>query len=563
MLWVVGFLALLQSGNTGVSALVAIPVFLTALLFGIRGAVLGSTAGILGFGALHSVVATDSFAVLVRDGNIVNIAVLTSLALLTGYARRFPKADRTEDQVFSDVDADLAIWLDSEQSQIRREQLRAISDEFNSSAHKSLEVHAVSRSAVDHISRALQSDFVAIAIADQENRQATIEHAIGLRLLGFETGDARPVSEVLSDPIASPNIAVMSRPELVEMSNVSFFAATSVEVGVQSVLTACLRNDDDLVAQIWICSVRPEQFTELDVEFVAQISDHLTSAVINARNAESLKELQRYLVGQNEQFAQMQDGIENIEGELRLSHKQLTELNESKTQFMSEVAHEIKSPLAVMIGYADLLRFDTENLDADQREFASSIEKSARQLAVLIDDLSDITNIESGHFTTAKEPHNVARVIQSVIDGLKVSGSEIESRLVVSDSLFEFEVEGDPARLSQVFTNLITNALKYSDDDQPVEVSSVKTAAGTIRVSVTDHGLGISDEDIERLFTPYFRSMNPEAQQRPGTGLGLFLSKSIVEQHGGSLVVSSQIGVGSKFTVELPGLLNHVVADAA
>jgi signal transduction histidine kinase len=230
---------------------------------------------------------------------------------------------------------------------------------------------------------------------------------------------------------------------------------------------------------------------------------------------------------------------------------------------MSEVAHEIKSPLAVMIGYADLLRFDAVNLGSDQREYATAIEKSARQLAVLIDDLSDITNIESGHFTTAKEPHNVMKVISSVTDGLKVSDPDIDRRLTVSDSLFDFEVEGDPARLSQVFTNLISNALKYSDGDQPVEVSTVKTENNSVRISIIDRGLGIAEEDVEKLFTPYFRSMNPEATQRPGTGLGLFLSRSIIEQHGGTLTLSTQVGIGSTFTVELPSSLNTPLADAA
>ena len=567
LLWAAIFVSLAQTGTAGAHVLTAVPVFLSAVLFGISGAIVGSTLSLVTYAGLGVAMGTDTFDVLFRGGNVLNVSVLVSLALITGYVRRNPEqqAVSTEPKIESDFNNDSEIegWVDLHQIEQRREQLLAIAAEFKSSAHKSSKVIDVSRSVVSHVSRALNPDFMAVAVADQENRSITIEQTLGLRLLGFSAGDGRSVSEALSDPVTDLDLVVMNADDLTAISEHSYFASTAAESGIRSALVSTLRDDEDLVAQIWICARTPAEYSELEVEFISHISDHMKSAIVNARNSESLKQLQQYLVGQNEMLAQMQDGVEVTEGELRVSHEQLTELNDSKTQFMSEVAHEIKSPLAVMIGYADLLRFDAVNLGPEQREYAASIEQSARQLAVLIDDLSDLTNIESGHFTTAKEPHNVVKVIDSVTEGLKVSDPNIERRLLVSDALFEFEVEGDPARLSQVFTNLITNALKYSDDDQPVEISTIRTDSESIRISVTDRGLGISDEDIDRLFTPYFRSMNPEAKQRPGTGLGLFLSKSIVEQHGGSLTVSSEIGVGSTFMVELPPYSSQSLADVA
>jgi len=382
-------------------------------------------------------------------------------------------------------------------------------------------------------------------------------------MLGFAVGDVRSVSEAINDSVSTGGLVVLNETELKDIQGNSHFAAAALEAGIRSVLALNCRNEDDeIVAQVWICSTDVDRYTDLEVGFVSQISDHLNSAVINARNSESVKQLQRYLVGQNERFAQMQDGIESTEGELRLSHQLLTELNESKTQFMSEVAHEIKSPLAVMIGYADLLRFDVENLSADQREFATSIETAARQLTVLIDDLSDIAKIETGHFTTSKESHDVLQVVNSVVDGLRVSSSEYARRLRWVSPIGDFSVDGDPSRLSQVFTNLITNALKYSDENEFVEVSTM-ISDGRVQLLVADRGLGISTDDMDLLFSPYFRSTNPEAKQRPGTGLGLFLSKSIVEEHGGNLTVSSRMGIGSTFTVELPALAVNSLEDAA
>ena len=210
--------------------------------------------------------------------------------------------------------------------------------------------------------------------------------------------------------MAAGDVSVTRADELEELKNRSHIATMAVEVGIRTLLSINIRVGTELVAQVWIGSNNPYAFSPAEIDFADNISVHVRSAVINARNSESLIDLQRHLVGQNERLAHMQDGVENTEAELRLAHQQLRELSDSKTQFMSEVAHEIKTPLSVMIGYADILRYDADNLADQQREFAASIEKSARQMAVLIDDLSDITNIESGHFTTDKRHHDVIGV---------------------------------------------------------------------------------------------------------------------------------------------------------
>ncbi len=121
---------------------------------------------------------------------------------------------------------------------------------------------------------------------------------------------------------------------------------------------------------------------------------------------------------------------------------------------------------------------------------------------------------------------------------------------------------GDSSRLGQVFTNLITNGLKYSSIDQKVTIS-IESDADSVVISVTDQGIGISEADRSRLFTPYFRSSNPDALEREGTGLGLFLSKSIIEDHEGEITVSSAVGGGSKFSVVLPLAAQNLDSDAA
>ena len=149
-----------------------------------------------------------------------------------------------------------------------------------------------------------------------------------------------------------------------------------------------------------------------------------------------------------------------------------------------------------------------------------------------------------------------------MIEGLKVSSDEIERRVVYSGVTSGGYVLEDPDRLGQVFTNLITNALKYSPEHEAVEVT-FETVADRIIFAVKDYGLGILETDIEKLFTPYFRSTNPTALERKGTGFGLFLSRSIVEEHGGSISVSSVVGAGSTFAVELPLADYEIDTEAA
>jgi signal transduction histidine kinase len=556
-MWAAVFMSFVEIAPVTFSGLLAVPVVLAAVLFGVRGAVVGSAIGIVLISVLSVISGAGSIAVLTEGSGPINVVVLVSLATMVGYGRRFSKSE-------SPVESGSTVGVKTGEtdSNARRAQLNNIAGDFIDSVHDTLVIEEVSRCVTTHVTRALKPDFFAISVADVVNRRIKVKQSIGLHLLGFGVGEYRSVSATLEDPMSDGEIEVWRGRKYSDLTDRSLFAATAIPAGMDSAMTANFRQGDDLIAQLWIGSSKTDSFTPDEVEFVEKIRHHLESALVNARNAESVKELQRQLVGQNEILANMQDGIEYNEGELRLDHEELVELSESKTQFMSEVAHEIKTPLSVMIGYADLLRFDTENLGNDQREYAESIEKSARQLAVLIDDLSDISNIESGHFSMSKTEHDVVSVVSSVIDGLVVFNPLNSERLDATGVMASQFIDGDPARLSQVFTNLITNALKYSSTEHKIVITAMATDQ-KFEFSVKDSGLGISDADLERLFTPYFRSSNPDALEREGTGLGLFLSRSIVEAHGGTLTVSSTVGLGSTFSVNLPVAEMNLNARAA
>jgi signal transduction histidine kinase len=423
--------------------------------------------------------------------------------------------------------------------------------EFAVAVHGNLKMSEVVLAATSQITRGLRYDFFAFYVADASGRQLELQQLAGQIRSKVKTDEIRPMVEVEADPLSAHHTKIWAIEECEILQEHSPIAVSMAHSNLESVIIQSLRKDGEIVAQIWIGFRDVSSVSTDDVELIARVGHHLLPALENARSTESLQELQRQLVGHNEHFAQMQDGIERTEGALRISNQRLSDLDQSKSQFLAEVVHEFKTPLTVIIGYANMLRSDNTELDTELRSFADSIEKSASQLTALIQDLGDITKVESGQMSSTKTLHDISSVVGEIVEGIRISNSDYRDRIKCGDFDDYIGILGDSSRLGQVFTNLITNALKYSPTDCDVLVK-IETGDAGVKVSVSDDGLGISDSDISRLFTPYFRSSNPDALAREGTGLGLFLSKSIVEDHGGTIEVSSKLGNGSTFIIGLP-----------
>jgi signal transduction histidine kinase len=435
-------------------------------------------------------------------------------------------------------------------------------EEFAVAVHENLELSEVVQAATSQITRGIRYDFFAFFVPNQSGSRMELQQLAGQSHSNIKVDEYRPMVEVTENPLSAHHAKIWAVEECEILRDHSPIAERLADSNLESVIIQSLRKDGEIVAQLWIglrdlSSVSPD-----DVEFMSRVGHRLLPALENARSAESLQDLQRQLVGHNEQLVHMQDGIERTEGELRISNQRLADMSESKSQFLAEVAHEFKTPLTVIIGYANMLRSDESHLDEELSAYAGSIEKSASQLTTLIRDLGDISKIDSGQFTSTKTLHDISADVADIVEGIKISNLEYRDRLKCEGSDTANVIFGDSSRLGQVFTNLITNALKYSPVDQDV-VIAIDISGEKLKISVADQGMGISEADISRLFTPYFRSSNPEALEREGTGLGLYLSKLIVEEHGGTITVSSQIGEGSTFSIGLPLAANNDQSKAA
>ena len=231
-------------------------------------------------------------------------------------------------------------------------------------------------------------------------------------------------------------------------------------------------------------------------------------------------------------------------------NKLLQEVEQLKTNFISMMSHDLKTPIARIQGMTDLIRKDKIVLSSQQSEAVETIRSSAADLLSFINSILNYAKIESQGIELHREPKDVNQILEDVIKRhdfmAKVKGMKIEKEL---EPLFSISV--DPDLIRQIFSNLLENALKYSPEGSRVVVTS-KEVENFVQVEFQDEGPGIAQEDLEFVFMKFFRSKEAKSSPVKGSGLGLYLTKYFTELHGGRVFVTSTLGKGTCFTVQLP-----------
>ncbi|PYM21276.1 MAG: hypothetical protein DMD81_00010 [Candidatus Rokuibacteriota bacterium] len=222
--------------------------------------------------------------------------------------------------------------------------------------------------------------------------------------------------------------------------------------------------------------------------------------------------------------------------------------NRAKSEFLSRMSHELRTPLNSILGFAQLLEMDVKS--PDEEESVTQILKGGRHLLALIDEILDIARIEAGKLSISLEPVSVCEVVQSALDLVRPHAREraVQLTSTVND---DGHVHADRQRLQQVLLNLLSNAIKYNREHGTVTVTSAPAPPERFCLTVSDTGPGIAPAMMDRVFTPFDR-LGAEQGGVEGTGLGLALSKRLMEAMGGDLRVTSTPGEGATFTIELP-----------
>lgn len=227
------------------------------------------------------------------------------------------------------------------------------------------------------------------------------------------------------------------------------------------------------------------------------------------------------------------------------------EADRAKSEFISTVSHELRTPMTAIKGYTDLIYGGAVGqLNDNQKHFLSVIKNNTDRLIALINDLLDISRIETGRVRFEPAPVKLGEVVADVVEAMAAHAQEQGLILTYEVDAGLPEVMGDRDRLYQVLTNLIGNAINYTPEGSvTVDVTNVGMA---VQLSVRDTGIGIESEDIGRIFDRFYRADDPVVQEASGTGLGLPIVKMFVEMHGGRVWVDSEKGKGSTFTFILP-----------
>jgi signal transduction histidine kinase len=253
---------------------------------------------------------------------------------------------------------------------------------------------------------------------------------------------------------------------------------------------------------------------------------------------------------QYDEISRLNNELVAMQRELAKKNAELAHLNDLKNQFLGMAAHDLRNPLQGILSYSQFLLDEISNkLDLSQVEFLTAIRDQSQFMARLINDLLDVTAIESGKLQLDLQPVDLIRLVQANL---------ARNRLIAARKNITLGLEASPVplllldatKIEQVLDNLVTNAVKFSPAGSHVQVC-IQVSGAEILVSVQDVGPGIPPEQMSRLFQPFQRGRRGTGGEK-STGLGLTIVKRIVEGHGGKIWLESQVGVGTTFFVSIP-----------
>ncbi len=225
--------------------------------------------------------------------------------------------------------------------------------------------------------------------------------------------------------------------------------------------------------------------------------------------------------------------------------------NLAKSEFLSSMSHELRSPLNAILGFAQLMESDSATLSPTHQEGVEQILEAGWHLLKLINEILDLAKVESGQITISQEPVSLAEVLRECQTMIEPQAQENNIHLIFPTFATPSFVRADRTRIKQVLLNLLSNAIKYNSDPGEIEVSYRELGSGNVRVSIMDTGIGLSADQLEQLFVPFNRLGQDEGSEQ-GTGIGLVVAKRLVELMGGAIGVDSTVGEGSVFWFELP-----------
>jgi signal transduction histidine kinase len=256
-------------------------------------------------------------------------------------------------------------------------------------------------------------------------------------------------------------------------------------------------------------------------------------------------------VGNRDELGALAANVNRMNDELRRLYKELEAASLHKSEFLANMSHELRTPLNAILGFSQVLRERMfGDINEKQEEYLDDILSSGNHLLLLINDVLDLSKVEAGQVELEAAPFSLREALERGVVMVRERATRDGVKVAIAADPDVDIIEGDERRVRQIIFNLLSNAVKFTPAGGSVDVTAAQVD-GEARVAITDTGRGIAPEDHERIFEE-FQQSEAGTEQREGTGLGLTLSKRLVELHGGRIWVESELGKGSTFVFTLP-----------
>jgi len=250
---------------------------------------------------------------------------------------------------------------------------------------------------------------------------------------------------------------------------------------------------------------------------------------------------------------QIEFRLRQSEERLRIAQEEAEQANRTKSEFLAHMSHELRTPLNAILGYSEILKDDVfvQGMSERYRDYAGAVHKSGHHLLNLINDLLDLSKIEAGSCTLDIRSHALEPLIDEVLTLFVPIAAERSIEIACDVPPVMTRIRADERALKQILVNLVSNAVKFSHEGGTVTIQGRETLAGST-LAVVDSGIGIRPEELEAALKPFEQTSGASHANTNGTGLGLPITKLLVEQHGGTLTLNSVAGEGTRITLQFP-----------
>ncbi|MCC2642892.1 MAG: protein of unknown function, putative Histidine kinase [Nitrospira sp.] len=323
-------------------------------------------------------------------------------------------------------------------------------------------------------------------------------------------------------------------------------------VQVKSFISVPLKVQDEVIGALSVDRTQGRALTQDDLDLLITLASQVAIALDNAQAYREIESLN----------AGLEARVQERTADLEAANARLKQMDRLKSQFLAHVSHELRTPLTSIVGFADnMIEGLVGSLSVKQEQYLIRIKANGTRLARMITDLLDLARVEAGKLVLSFDHVALTVLVSESIEQLRPLATAKQIHIDLHSPDPTLLVWADLDRLSQILTNLLDNAIKYTPDGGHVSVDLSKADHKMARIVVRDTGQGIPSEALPKLFDPFFRVHQQERSHTKGLGLGLAIVKDLIDLHGGSITVHSEVDRGTEFEFTLP-LLPHGGSDS-